>query len=109
MLVVCGEVSGPEIITTSANQIVLVKFHGGTKMLYYIHYIPPFLSDEGLDMRLCRVMVDWQDRPTYGELWTRLIEKWTDLFQQAIEDRGGILQPVTFIHNEALPWKPVKQ
>ena len=29
-----------EIIATSANQIVPPKFHGGTKMLYYIH-LPP--------------------------------------------------------------------
>ena len=32
-----------EIIATSANQIVLPKFRGPTKMLYCIHQIPPFL------------------------------------------------------------------
>ena len=31
------------IIATSANQIVPPKFHGPTKMLYYIHQTPPFL------------------------------------------------------------------
>ena len=59
-------------------------------------------------MRLCRamivMMVNWQ-----AQFWRTVNKKWTDLFQQAIEDRGGILQPVTFIHNEALPWKPVKK
>ena len=29
-----------EIIATSANQIVPPKFHGPTKMLYYIHQTP---------------------------------------------------------------------
>ena len=29
-----------EIITTSANQIVQLKFHGPPKMLYYIHQTP---------------------------------------------------------------------
>ena len=37
-----------EIIATSANQIVPLKFRGPTKMLYYIHQTPPFLfSVEG--------------------------------------------------------------
>ena len=35
---VCGkEAQYSEIIATSANQIVLPKFRGPTKMLYYIH------------------------------------------------------------------------
>ena len=29
-----------EIIATSANQIVPLKFHGPTKILYYIHQTP---------------------------------------------------------------------
>ena len=29
-----------EIIAKSANQIVPPKFHGGTKILYYIHQTP---------------------------------------------------------------------
>ena len=37
-----------EIIATSANQIVPPKFHGPTKMLYYIHQTPlSFCSIEG--------------------------------------------------------------
>ena len=37
-----------EIIATSANQIVLPKYLGGTKMLYYIHQTPlSFWSVEG--------------------------------------------------------------
>ena len=37
-----------EIIATSANQIVLLKFLGGTKMLYYIHQPPlSLLSVDG--------------------------------------------------------------
>ena len=30
----------PEIIATTANQIVPLKFRGPTKMLYYIHQTP---------------------------------------------------------------------
>ena len=34
---VVGKPSTGEIIATSVNQIVPLKFHGSTKMLYYIH------------------------------------------------------------------------
>ena len=44
--------STSEIVATSANQIVSLKFHRGTK-LYYIHQTPPFLwRVEGLGTRL---------------------------------------------------------
>ena len=39
-MVCCKEASTGEIIAISPNQIVLPKFHGGTKMLYYIPKTP---------------------------------------------------------------------
>ena len=54
--VVCGKEASTigEIIGTSANQIVQLKFLGGTKM-YYIHQTPLPLAvlKGGLGMRLC--------------------------------------------------------
>ena len=41
---VWGEEATGEIIATSANQIVPLKFQGGTKMLYYSPDLP-FLSE----------------------------------------------------------------
>ena len=53
MLVVCGKVRSPvhagEMITTSANQIVPVKFHGGKKnVVLYALYPPPPIPLWGL-------------------------------------------------------------
>ena len=49
-----------EIIATSANQIVPLKFCGPTKMLYYIHQTPVPLAvlKGGLGTRLsCKVFI----------------------------------------------------
>ena len=46
---VCGKPSTGEIIATSANHIVLPKFRGPTKTLYYIHQTPLSLSSCSVD------------------------------------------------------------
>ena len=57
-----------EIIAISANQIVLLKFREGTKMLYYIHQTPLSLCNVevgsgGLGMRLGQLKIHQTQTP----------------------------------------------